>query len=315
MPQSTQSEVEQASEALLETDNQDHVLPVDDVSTETEQQAVIVPEDAEPVEARAVDDSHAQSTPSINGTANDDVASDIAAPIRKTVWTGNYSDYLVDLSTEGTWPPPLFVRKDLPPNERFYFEHRWHSQWSYYDTKAQENKALYYRLQSIIVIGSVIVPALVSFNPTLARFIVGVSGVENNVAVVETLVRTAIDFVTVFVSLSVAVAAALESLKKYGDNWNSYRAAAEELQAEKNFFDMGAGAYATSPNRFATFVERCEGIIANQNGRYFQAMQQSIKQNSEQNQEILNNYKDDANLMTNSSTTSTTTSESVPTAG
>ncbi|MEO0597430.1 MAG: hypothetical protein AAF126_15080, partial [Chloroflexota bacterium] len=41
------------------------------------------------------------------------------------------------------------------------------------------------------------------------------------------------------------------------------------------------------------FVERVEGIITKQNGNYFQAVQQSIKQQSEENSELIANFKSD----------------------
>src|SRR5690606_17353623 len=125
--------------------------------------------------------------------------------------------------------------------------------------------------QRIVVIGALVIPALVSINSTLARFLAGMF--NNGDINAEAMWRIGVDSITVIVSLLVAGAAALESLYKYGENWNSYRSAAEELQAEKNFYDMQSGPYANNPNSFSTFVERVEGIVANQNGKYFQAVQ------------------------------------------
>jgi hypothetical protein len=194
------------------------------------------------------------------------------------------SDWVV--MPESSWPPPIFIKKTATPNERFYLKHRWHSQWKYYDDKASESKTTYYRLQSIVVIGSLVIPAIVSFAATIARFLAGTVGMFD-----ETTWRIGIDFITIIISLLVAGAAAIETLYKYGENWSSYRSAAEELQAEKNYYDMGAGPYVNNPNPFATFVDRVEGIVANQNGKYFQAVQQQLQKQAAENEEIIASFK------------------------
>jgi hypothetical protein len=192
----------------------------------------------------------------------------------------NYNDY--KMMPESPWPPPIFVRKNVSPEERYYLEHRWNSQWRFFDKKATENKTLYFRTQLIIGIGSVIVPALVSFNPTLASLLAQVIP-----SLTESLARNLVDLVTVVVSLSVAVSAAIESLNKYGENWGTYRQAAEELQAEKSLYDVNAGQYANTTDRFPRFVEQCEGIIAKQNGRYMQTVERQNQESAARTQKIL----------------------------
>lgn len=200
--------------------------------------------------------------------------------------TGSFDEWVIEPTQ--AWPPPMFIRKNATPRERFYLEYRWHSQWSFYDSKASQNKNTYYWYQRIIVIGALMIPALISLNSTIARFITQVFTAGGSDS--ETIVRIGIDSFTVFVSLAVAGAAALESLYKYGENWSSYRSAAEELQAEKNFYDMSAGPYENNPTAFATFVARIEGIIANQNGKYFQAVQQQIAKQTEDNDAIVDRF-------------------------
>lgn len=200
---------------------------------------------------------------------------------------GNYEEWIV--MPDSAWPPPIFIKKSAPPRERFYLEKRWHSQWSYYDSKATENKNVYFLYQRLVVIGALIIPALVSINSTLARFLAGVFNGGDESA--EAMWRIGMDSITVMVSLMVAGAAALESLYKYGENWSSYRSAAEELQAEKNFYDMQSGPYANNANPFSTFVERVEGIVANQNGKYFQAVQQQLQKQGDENENIVASFK------------------------
>ncbi|MEM9953575.1 MAG: DUF4231 domain-containing protein [Chloroflexota bacterium] len=205
------------------------------------------------------------------------------------VTTGNFEDWTFKPS--GAWPPPVFLKPNATPRERFYIEYRWFSQWDYYDKKASEAKSTYYRYQTIVVIGALLIPALVSLNSAIARFIADL--VAGGSADSEAIIRIGVDTVTVFVSLLVAGSAAIESLYKFGDTWNSYRSAAEELQAEKNVYDMSAGPYESNPNPFATFVTRVEGIVANQNGKYFQAVQAQIAKQSEENENLVESFLTD----------------------
>lgn len=212
----------------------------------------------------------------------------------------NYEEYVLEPKT--AWPPPVFIKKSAPVQERFYLENRWHSQWHWYDQKASEYKEKHFFYQRIVVIGSLIIPALISLNSAIARFLATTLGTI--ITSDETIWRIGIDSITVLISLSVAGAAALESLYKYGENWSSYRSAAEELQAEKNYYDMGAGAYADTTTAFATFVDRVEGIIANQNGKYFQSVQQNIQKIAEDNRELYDQFVSDNDDETNGQATS-----------
>lgn len=197
------------------------------------------------------------------------------------------------ITPSDTWPPPVFVRKTASMQEKFYIENRWYSQWKYYDSKATENKDRYFYYQRLVVIGSLLVPTLISLNSSLARGLAALYDGGATPVQAEAFWRIGIDAFTVLLSLSVAGAAALESLYKWGENWHSYRAAAEELQAEKSFYDMMSGPYEATPRPFAIFVERVEGIITKQNGNYFQALQQNIKQQSEKNEEIVQQFSSD----------------------
>ena len=198
-------------------------------------------------------------------------------------FAGSYEDYQVQMHS--AWPPPIFMKKNMPYEQRFYLENRWYGQWQFYDSKASFNKKWYFRLQFIIVVFSVIVPVLVGFGPSLAT---ALANVWPNVAV-----RTIIDILTVLLSLMVAVAAAVEGLFGYGDNWRTYRTAAEDLSQEKYMFDVGAGNYVGNANPFAHFVERVEDIIAQQNGRWVQKTQQNQAALAAANQEIIDKYREE----------------------
>jgi hypothetical protein len=200
----------------------------------------------------------------------------------KTSSSTEYEEY--KLMPDAIWPPPIFVKRSITPSERFYIENRWHSQWRFFDKKANDSKKLYLRLQRIVVIGSVTVPVLVSLDPDI---IAGLINWLPLVALATDDSRLLIDFATVVLSLAVAISAGLESLNKYGDNWGSYRQAAEELQAEKSFYDVGGGRYANNPDAFARFVERSEEIIAQQNGRFVATVERQIQESDKRSEEAL----------------------------
>jgi hypothetical protein len=191
----------------------------------------------------------------------------------KNVSGDDYEHYKI--LPDASWPPPMYIKRNVNPDERYYMEHRWNSQWSFFDKKATENKNLYHRYQRIIGVGSVAVPVLVGINP------------------VDNLARDLLYFLTVAISLSVAIAAAIENIYKYGDNWRSYRQAAEELKQEKSLYDARAGRYSTPAKPFTSFVERCEEIMAQQNGRWVQSVEKQQTQAAEQVQDILDEYQED----------------------
>ncbi|MCU0514728.1 MAG: DUF4231 domain-containing protein, partial [Anaerolineae bacterium] len=146
-------------------------------------------------------------------------------------------------------------------------------QWKFFDKKANENKKRYHQLQMIIGVGSGAVPVLVGINSA------------------DPVWQQVLYWVTVTISLAVAISAAVENIYKYGDNWRSYRQAAEELQQEKFLYDVKAGRYAGNAAGFARFAERTEEIIAKQNGQFMQTVERQQSQAAEQNAELLSKYQ------------------------
>jgi len=169
----------------------------------------------------------------------------VAAPAQPPVVSPDEEKKLL----ESTWPPPLYLPGSAGMSEKYYMKHRWQSQWLWYDKKAAENKTKHQALQVLIGVGSVAVPVLLGLQEPWRDF-------------------------AVWVSLIVAAAASIENVKKYGDNWRSYRRAAENLSREKSLYDVGAGPYRSTKRPFARFVERCEEVIAQQNGQFYQREEQ-----------------------------------------
>jgi hypothetical protein len=157
------------------------------------------------------------------------------------------------LKPSSVWPPPIFLTAQASDQERFYIEHRWHAQYSWYDKRATDAKRMHTTLRLVVGIGSVIVPVLIGSN-WLDLF--GIVGIQQ--------------FLTITISLGVAIATAIETVYKPGDNWRSYRAAAEELAREKTMYDVKAGPYRRTKTPFLLFTERCEDIFTKQNGQWLQ---------------------------------------------
>lgn len=201
----------------------------------------------------------AESTP----LADEITADEISAEQRLVESVMKQAGDKIEQEEASVWPPPLFLMRTASDAERYYMKYRWQNQWQYYDNKASENKRNYQWLQLIIGVGSVAVPVLLGFQGTF------------------TIIAT-------IVSLVVAASAAVENVKKFGDGWRSFRTAAEALQREKALYDVSAGPYRIAKRPFIRFVERCEDIIAQQNGQFMQREEQQT-----QNQQQQGGEKDD----------------------
>ncbi|MCB9459873.1 MAG: DUF4231 domain-containing protein [Anaerolineaceae bacterium] len=182
------------------------------------------------------------------------------------------------------WPPPILIDGDAKTSERYYMEHRWYGQWKYYDQRAEHNKQRYLLLQRIIVIGSVSVPVLISVGPSVQN---GIGEAYGQTA------RLVLDFITIVLSLAVAIAAGIERLYKYGEYWSSYRNAAEELMQEKALYDTRSGPYKDSETPFLDFVKFTEDIVAQQNGRWIQSRTNQYSDATRIAQGIMDGYGDE----------------------
>lgn len=125
-----------------------------------------------------------------------------------------------------------------------YLEGRWKSQREYYSNKSAINKNWHLRLQLFIGFTALLVPVLISI-PKVPVYLPAI------------------------LSFFVAVAATVENVYHFGDNWRSYRLTLESLKKERALFDAGARPYDDPMNSFSLFVERCESIIAEETGDYF----------------------------------------------
>jgi hypothetical protein len=121
-----------------------------------------------------------------------------------------------------------------------YLSGRLEEQIKYYETAAGRAKQLHVRLQSGIIVLSVMVPVAVSHPQDWSGWM---------------------RFVVVGVSLLLPAMTGLTSFRKYGETWISYRTTAELLKTEKYLFLTGSGRYRDNPNAFHDLVETVETLL------------------------------------------------------
>ena len=121
-----------------------------------------------------------------------------------------------------------------------YLKERYKHQVQWYDNTSTQNKRYYHWLQWTVIIISASVPALVASIPTWK-------------------------WITVTLSIILAIATAALKTFKFQENWVNYRTIAETLKKEKHYYDVEAGEYAAVEDKEQLFVERVEALISREN--------------------------------------------------
>jgi uncharacterized protein DUF4231 len=141
----------------------------------------------------------------------------------------------------------------LDEPQREFVKARWLDQVLWMEGKAAAAQRRYYRLRLVTVVGAVIVPALVSLSTLDGR-----TGEAARVG-------------AWFVSLTVAVSAAIEGFFQFGLRWRNYRGTVERLKTEGWLYLERAGAYAASNSHnqtFGAFAARVEELITTDVDQY-----------------------------------------------
>lgn len=134
--------------------------------------------------------------------------------------------------------------------QKDYLQRRWLDQVLWMEERAARTRDRYYRLRLTTIIGSVIVPILVSVNITIKPF-----GLD--------LGKGA----TIVLGAVVAISSAVEEFFHYGERWRHYRRTAESLKAQGwQFFELSGPCYWDYRGKphgeaFTVFVNQVEGII------------------------------------------------------
>ena len=130
-----------------------------------------------------------------------------------------------------------------------YNESRLNDQIKWYSSKASSNKKRYHGLQIVIILVAAVIPIvnIIDFAPVEIRLTSSILG-----------------------AIVVAITSILQ-LKKYHENWITYRSTEEALKKEKYTFENNAGAYSklNDDEKRILLVEKVESIISNQNVLFF----------------------------------------------
>ena len=128
-----------------------------------------------------------------------------------------------------------------------FLKSRWLDQVIWTEGKANHARNRYYLLRLTTIVGALLVPALVSLNPS------------------DETLDDAARIATWVVSLIVAASAAIEQFFHYGDRWRNYRRTAERLKAEGWLYLQLSGPYAgngaTHAAAYSAFAIRVEELI------------------------------------------------------
>lgn len=122
-----------------------------------------------------------------------------------------------------------------------YLADRYEDQVAWYSRKASANKRLYHIFQWGVIVLSAAVPVLVAVVPA------------------------AFHWVTILVSVVLAIGTTGLKTFKFQENWVNYRTVSEMLIKERHFYDAGLGDYGASKKKQALFVERAEALMSTEN--------------------------------------------------
>src|SRR4051812_6507639 len=122
-------------------------------------------------------------------------------------------------------------RLDLKESQKQFVKDRWLSYVVYWDQRAKASKTKYFILKTVVIVGSVITPALI-----------GTVALPNLLQARES-VTNPIQWIAFGLSLLVGLAAALEEFFRHGEIWREKRAAGEILKCEGWRFFQLAGKY------------------------------------------------------------------------
>jgi hypothetical protein len=128
-----------------------------------------------------------------------------------------------------------------------FLKSRWLDQVIWTEAKAHQARNRYYLLRLTTIVGALLVPALVSLNPS------------------DETLDDAVRIATWVVSLVVAASAAIEQFFHFGDRWRNYRRTSERLKAEGWLYLQLSGPYASNSSTheiaYSAFAIRVEELL------------------------------------------------------
>jgi hypothetical protein len=135
---------------------------------------------------------------------------------------------------------------DLRAPEKHFLRLRWLDQVLWMEGAADSARNRYYALRLTTIVGGVIVPALIALK-------------------LNGHAKTAVYWVTIGLSLIVALSAAVEEFFHFGERWRHYRRTVELLKEEGWQFFQSSGPYRSYhkdlERGYAAFAERVESLL------------------------------------------------------
>lgn len=119
-----------------------------------------------------------------------------------------------------------------------YLKDRYEDQINWYSDSASKNKRFYNFFQWSVIIFSASLPVLIVSVPDFWKW------------------------VTVILSILLAIGTAGLKTFKFQENWINYRIISEMLKKEKHYYDAKFDEYANASDKEALFVDRVEAIIS-----------------------------------------------------
>jgi len=129
-------------------------------------------------------------------------------------------------------------------DEQTYITERVDDQINWLEGKSASNQTRYKRIQTLIIVCSVLIPFGTGFltdERSWLQIAIGAAGVF------------------------IAVGEGILGLNKYQENWVQYRTTAEQLKREKIFYLTASGPYTNQEKPFKLFVKHVENILQQEN--------------------------------------------------
>jgi hypothetical protein len=139
-----------------------------------------------------------------------------------------------------------------------YIKDRYSPQVEWYNKKSGMNKKIYTRFQWGILLISAVIPTIIAYDSQYEF----------------------VKHITIGLSIILAVFSAGLKTFKYQEQWLEYRNVAECLIKEKQYLDAELYSYSTK-NKFQTFVDRVESIIANETAKFLDAHNKKANEEEE----------------------------------
>jgi Protein of unknown function (DUF4231) len=149
----------------------------------------------------------------------------------------------------------LIDQAELEDAQKHFLRARWLDQVNYMDAKAAQARARYHAFRLATIVSGVTVPTLVGLSPACGDAAQGV-----------------VRWMTIVISLIVAITAGVEELFHYGERWRHFRETAEWLRIEGWRFFLRTGSYRryrSEAAAYPAFADRVEEILQRDIGQYF----------------------------------------------